>query len=63
MDVVKEAVRKHFEAKKQEAVVRYIVYTEHPLAVGDHSNVVEEAVKALEDYEHAISCLNTLESL
>lgn len=60
---VKEAVRTHFEAQRDEAVVRYMLYTEHPLAVGDHSNVVEEAIKALQDYEHAASCLDTLESL
>ena len=60
---VKEAVRTHFKAQRDEAVVRYMLYTEHPLAVGDHANVVEEAIKALQDYEHANSCLDTLESL
>ena len=60
MDVVK-AVRAHFEAKKQEALVRHQLYTSSSIAaIGDHSNIVEEAIKALEDFEHADSCLEAL---
>lgn len=60
---VTNAVEKHFESKKEEARVRYVLYTTQPLAVGDHSNVVEEAIKSLEDYEHAQSCLDLLSQL
>ncbi len=60
---VTKAVEKHFESKKEEARVRYVLYTTQPLAVGDHSNVVEEAIKSLEDYEHAQSCLDLLSQL
>ena len=59
MDISK-AVSAHFEAKKAEALVRYLLYTNNIIGIGDHSNIVEEAVKAIEDYEHAESCLKIL---
>ena len=59
MDVSK-AVSPHFEAKKAEALVRYLLYTNNIVGIGDHSNIVEEAIKAIEDYEHAESCLEAL---
>jgi hypothetical protein len=63
MSVVK-AVRAHFEAKKEEALVRYELYTSSAVvAIGDHSNIVEEAIKALEDYEHSVSCLKQASKL
>jgi len=59
-----KAVRAHFEAKKEEAIVRYQLYTSSSVAaIGDHSNIVEEAIKALEDYEHAVSCLEQASKL
>ena len=44
MDVSK-AVSAHFEAKKAEALVRYLLYTNNIVGIGDHSNIVEEAIK------------------
>jgi len=60
---VKKAVVKHFEAKREEALVRYQLYTMAIVGVGDHSNIVEEAVNALTDYEHANSCLETVKDV
>ena len=60
---VKKAVQKHFESTREESKVRYLLYTTQPLGVGDHSNVVEEAIKATEDYEHSQSCLNLLKEM
>ena len=60
---VKQAVVKHFEAKKAEALVRYQLYTMAIVGIGDHSNIVEEAINALEDYEHANSCLDTIKDV
>ena len=59
MDVSK-AVSAHFEAKKAEALVRYLLYPNNTVGIGDHSNIVEEAIKAIEDYEHAESCLKII---
>ena len=62
MDVTK-AVIKHFEAKRDEALVRYQLYTMSIVGIGDHSNIVEEAINALKDYEHANSCLETIKDV
>jgi len=62
MDVNK-AVTKHFEAKREEALVRYQLYTMAVVGIGDHSNIVEEAINALQDYEHANSCLDTIKDV
>ena len=60
---VKKAVIKHFEAKREEALVRYQLYTMAVVGIGDHSNIVEEAISALQDYEHANSCLDTMKDV
>ncbi len=58
-----KAAREHFHAKAAEARVRLDLYSNHPLAVGDHSNVVEEVVKATQDYESAVSCIEILDAV
>ena len=60
---VKQAVVKHFEAKNAEVLVRYKLYTMAVVGVGDHSNIVEEAINALNDYDHANSCLETIKDV
>ena len=63
MSPTMKAAREHFHAKAAEARVRLDLYSNHPLAVGDHSNVVEEVVKATQDYESAVSCIEILEAV
>lgn len=63
MSPTMKAAREHFHAKAAEARVRLDLYTNHPLAVGDHSNVVEEVVKATQDYESAVSCMEILDAV
>ena len=58
-----KAAREHFHAKAAEARGRLDLYSNHPLAVGDHSNVVEEVVKATQDYESAVSCIEILDAV
>ena len=58
-----KAAREPFHAKAAEARVRLDLYSNHPLAVGDHSNVVEEVVKATQDYESAVSCIEILDAV
>ena len=58
-----KAAREHFHAKAAEARVRLDLYSNHPLAVGAHSNVVEEVVKATQDYESAVSCIEILDAV
>jgi hypothetical protein len=63
MSPTMRAAREHFHAKAAEARVRLDLYSSNPLAVGDHSNVVTEVVKAVEDYEHAVSCMELIEAV
>lgn len=63
MSPTMKAAREHFHAKAAEARVRLDLYTNHPLAVGDHSNVVEEVVKATQDYESAVSCMEIIDAV
>ena len=63
MSPTMKAAREHFHARAAEARVRLDLYCLHPLAVGDHSNVVEEVVKATRDYESAISCMAILDAV
>lgn len=58
-----EAVKFHFMAKKSEALARINIYVRNPIGVGDHSNIVEEVIKAMEDLDHSDSCLASLDSL
>jgi len=57
------AVFAHYEAKRLEALARLQLYTMNPAGVGDHSNIVEEAVNALADLDSASSAIQTLSSL
>jgi len=59
MSPTMKAAREHFHAKAAEARVRLDLYCQNPLAVGDHSNVVEEVVKATE----AVSCMEILDAV
>ena len=42
-----EAINLHFAAKKAEAIARLNIYVRNPVGVGEHPNIVEEAIKAV----------------
>ena len=58
--IIMSASERHLQAKLEEAVVRIRLYAERYQGVGDHANIVEEFSKAIEDYEHALGCLATI---
>jgi len=62
-NLIIDATRAHFVAKSTEALARFALYTSKPVGVGDHPDVVGEAVRALEDHEHAESVLERLRTL
>ena len=43
-----EAINLHFAAKKAEAIARLNVYVRNPVGVGEHPDIVGEAIKAVE---------------
>ena len=59
--IIKSAVS-HFHAKIDEAKCRMDLYL-NPVGVGEHPHVLAEFIKAVEDYEHSISCLEIVQEL
>tara|TARA_B100000131_G_scaffold292336_1_gene306742 strand:+ start:490 stop:702 length:213 start_codon:yes stop_codon:yes gene_type:complete len=57
---LKTAAIAHFEAKRQEAFANLRVYLENPVAIGEHSNLLEEVVKLTKQLAEAEDCLDTL---
>ena len=62
-NVLIDATRAQFIARSSEALARFALYTQKPIGVGGHSNIVEETVRAIEDYEQAQSCVAAIDSL
>ena len=60
--LVRQASASHFKSKMEEAKVRMKIY-EEPVGVGEHPYVLAEYLKAVEDYEHALSCWEVISSL
>ena len=58
--IIISAAERNFQAKLEEAVVRIRLYAERFQGVGEHPNIVEEFCKAIEDYDHALGCLATI---
>ena len=59
-NLVIEALRAHFVAKSTEALARLAIYTQKPVGVGEHPDIVAEAIKLMEDINHADGMLQTL---
>ena len=60
--LVRQAAVSHFQSKMEEAKIRIKVY-EEPVGVGEHPYVLAEYLKAVEDYEHAESCVEIVQAL
>jgi len=60
--LVRQAAVSHFQSKMEEAKLRMRLY-EEPVGVGEHPYVLAEYLKAVEDYEHAESCVEIVQAL
>jgi len=58
-----DALRYKYEAQKKDAIFIYKNYTTNPVAVGEHSNLLEEMDKAVQMWESANSKLDALNVL
>ena len=56
-----EAAKLSCRPKIEEAVAKVALYTSEPQAVADHSNIMDELIKAAEEGAHAQDVLNFLE--
>ena len=58
-----QAVESHFIAKKTKAIANLNNYLQHPAAIGEHPDLVEETVKLFEDVAHADGLLETIKKV
>ena len=56
---LKTAAIAHFEAKRQQAFANLRIYLENPVAIGEHSNLLEEVIKLTKELAEAEECLET----
>jgi gamma-glutamylcyclotransferase (GGCT)/AIG2-like uncharacterized protein YtfP len=57
-----EAAKIHLRARVKEAEAKLALYSEFPVGVADHSNIVEEILKAADEGSAALEKLDFLES-
>ena len=58
-----QAVETHFIAKKSKAIANLNNYLQHPAAIGEHPDLVEETIKLFEDVSHADGVLSTIKRI
>lgn len=58
-----EAVQAHFEAARARASAELYLYLKSPAGIGEHSDVVAEAIKKVEEIAAAKDALSTLDAL
>ena len=58
-----QAVESHFVAKKTKAIANLNNYLQHPAAIGEHPDLVEETIKLFENVSHADGVLDTIKKV
>ena len=61
-NVMYDALKAQFEAKKQEALANLTVYLSHPVGIGEHPSIIAEMVKLTQQLSDADGCLQTLKN-
>jgi methylaspartate ammonia-lyase len=61
-NVMYDALKAQFEAKKQEALANLTVYLSNPVAIGEHPDIIKEMVKLTVKLADAEGCLETLKT-
>ncbi len=55
-------VKMHYMAKKAKAKANIDIYLKNPAGIGEHSDIMEEVINLMEEYDKNKSILETLES-
>ena len=58
-----QAVESHFVAQKSKAIANLNNYLQHPAAIGEHPDLVQETIKLFEDVSHADGVLSTIKRI
>ena len=59
-NVMYDALKSQFEAKKQSALANLTVYLSTPVGIGEHPDIIGEMVKLTQQLADAEGCLETL---
>ncbi len=62
-DELRNAAIAEFQAQRMKARANMLVYFSSPMAIGDHSNIVEEVVNLTRQIAEAEECIDVLERL
>ena len=60
-NVLYDALKAQFEAKKQKALATLTIYLTNPVGIGEHPQHIEEMVKLAEELAEADDVVKTLE--
>ena len=60
-NVIYDALKAQFEAKKQKALATLTIYLTNPVGIGEHPQHLDEMVKLAEDLTEADDVIKTLE--
>lgn len=60
-NVMYDALKIQFEARKQKALATLTVYLTNPVGIGEHPQLVDEMVKLTQEIADAEGCIETLE--
>lgn len=61
-NVMYEAAKAEFTARKQKAMANLTVYLTNPVGIGEHPDLVSEVVKMTQELADAQGCIDILES-
>tara|TARA_R100000900_G_scaffold78705_1_gene61999 strand:- start:143 stop:373 length:231 start_codon:yes stop_codon:yes gene_type:complete len=60
-NVIYDALKAQFEAKKQKALATLTIYLTNPVGIGEHPQHIDEMVKLAEELAEADDVVKTLE--
>ena len=58
-----QALGAHYTSRIQKAEANLLVYFKHPRGVGEHSDIVGEMTKMVDEIGHCRGCLDALNAL
>lgn len=62
-DELRNAAIAEFQAQRMKARANMLVYFSNPMAIGEHSNLVEEVISLTRQIAEAEECIDVLERL
>ena len=61
-NVIYDALKTQFEAKRQKALATLTIYFTNPVGIGEHPQHIEEMIKLTQELADAEGCIETLKN-